>query len=194
MIFLRSKFLKSYFHRIEDCHLHEVDFDTEGFPAIFGSILAEAKGSALDKEGFPTIFGSIMAEAKQAKAETKEDITVAEAKEAMAESKEDIAVDDDNLPNIKPINPNVRSRKLQVTALAKALAKDGLAKGVAPTSKRRLKPKKASKANSLKATMIKRLFDDDPQKADAPKKESSKKASKRVAKRAKVQKKNNAKI
>ena len=52
----------------------------------------------------------------------------------MAEGKEAMQ-DDDSLLSIKPMNPNVRARKLEVNAAAKTLLEDDLAKGIAPTVK-----------------------------------------------------------
>ena len=72
-------------------------------PTIFGSILMNQV--AVDEDGYPTIFGSIL----------KGDCEF-----------EDVNVDsmecDEELPNIQPINPNVRSRKLEVNGVAKAKA------------------------------------------------------------------------
>jgi hypothetical protein len=87
--------------------------------------------AAVDEDGYPTIFV---------------DIIMAEGKEAMR--------DDDSFPNIKPINPNVRARKLEVNAAAQALLEEGLANGVAPPVKKQLKSKQTTKPKTLKSRMM----------------------------------------
>ena len=72
-----------------------------------------------------------MAEGKEAMQDDDSLPSMAESKEAMQ--------DDDSLPSIKPMNPNVKARKLEVNAAAKALLEDDLANGVEPTVKKRLK-------------------------------------------------------
>ena len=87
------------------------------------------------------------------------------------------------MPSIKPINPNVRARKLAVNAAAKALLEDDLAKGVAPTVKKRLKSKQPTKkTKNLKTQMIQQWHqsEEDPQGADASKEPHTKRVSKRA--------------
>ena len=138
-----------------DCKLDtEVDEDEWGYPTIFGSILMNQ--IALDKDGFPTIFGSIL------KGGDESGGVVVEMEDAAMECDED-------LPGIKPINPNVRARKLEVKGVAKAKQDEDVAKGVAPPIKKRLKRKQAVKKKSLKAKMIEQWHPSDPHAAEASK-------------------------
>ena len=125
----------------------EVGVDEDGYPTIFGDIMMSEV--ALDEDGFPTIFSHII----------------------MGESKEcEDVQDDEMLPDIRPINPNVRARKLEVNAAAKAMLEEDLANGVAPTVKKRLKSKQSTKAKTVKAKMIQQLWhqsEEDPQEAKA---------------------------
>ena len=115
---------------VGDCSLDpEVGVDEDGYPTIFDDILMSE--AAVDEDGYPTIFV---------------DIIMAEGKEAMQ--------DDDSFPSIKPININVRARKLEVNAAAQALLEEGLANGVAPPVKKRLKSKQTTKSKTLKSRMI----------------------------------------
>ena len=130
-----------------DCPLDpEVDVGEDGYPAIFGDIIMSEV--AVDEDGYPTIFGDIItAEGKEAMQDDDSLPSMAEGKEAMQ--------DDDSLPSIKPINPNVRARKLEVNAAAKALIEDDVANGVERKDEKRLKRKQPiKKTKNLKATVI----------------------------------------
>ena len=166
----------------------EVVLDEHGWPTLFGDIIMSEV--PVDEYGYPTIFGDIiegmeamqdddslpsMTEGKEAKQDDDSLPSMAEGKEAMH--------DDDSLPSIKPINPNVRARKLAVNAAAKALLEDDLAKGVAPTVKKRLKSKQPTKkTKNLKTQMIQQWHqsEEDPQEADASKEPHTKRVSKRA--------------
>ena len=166
----------------------EVVLDEHGWPTLFGAIIMSEV--SVDEYGYPTIFGDIiegmeamqdddslpsMAEGKEAKQDDDSLASMAEVKEAMH--------DDDSLPSIKPINPNVRARKLAVNAAAKALLEDDLAKGVAPTVKNKLKSKQPTKkTKNLKTQMIQQWHqsEEDPQEADASKEPHTKRVSKRA--------------
>ena len=166
----------------------EVVLDEHGWPTLFGAIIMSEV--SVDEYGYPTIFGDIiegmeamqdddslpsMAEGKEAKQDDDSLASMAEVKEAMH--------DDDSLPSIKPINPNVRARKLAVNAAAKALLEDDLAKGVAPTVKKILKSKQPTKkTKNLKTQMIQQWHqsEEDPQEADASKEPHTKRVSKRA--------------
>ena len=117
-------------------------------PTIFGSILMSQV--AVDEDGYPTIFVSILS---------------GEVEGVDVDSMEC----DEGLPNIQPINPNVRARKLEVNDVAKAKKREDLANGVAPPNKKRSKGKQAIKKKTLKATMIQRWHPDDPHAADSSK-------------------------
>ena len=137
-----------------DCPLDpEVGVDEDGYPTIFGDIIMSE--AAVDEDGYPTIFV---------------DIIMAEGKEAMQ--------DDDRFPSIKPINPNVRARKLEVNAAAQALLEEGLANGVAPPVKKRLKSKQTTKSKTLKSRMIEQWHPS----AEASKEPHTKRVSKAKAK------------
>ena len=166
----------------------EVVLDEHGWPTLFGDIIMSEV--PVDEYGYPTIFGDII-EGMEAMQDDDSLPSMAEGKEAMqdddslpsmAEGKEAMQ-DDDSLPSIKPINPNVRARKLEVNAAAKALLEDDLAKGVAPTVKKRLKSKQPTKkTKNLKAQMIQQWHqsEEDPQEADASKEPHTKRVSKRA--------------
>jgi hypothetical protein len=148
----------------------EVVLDEHGWPTLFGDIIMSEV--PVDEYGYPTIFGDII-EGMEAMQDDDSLPSMAEGKEAMQ--------DDDSLPSIKPINPNVRARKLEVNAAAKALLEDDLAKGVAPTVKKRLKSKQPTKkTKNLKAQMIQQWHqsEEDPQEADASKEPHTKRVSK----------------
>ena len=137
----------------------EVGADEHGWPTLFGDIIMSEV--PVDEYGYPTIFGDIIKgmEAMQdddslpSMAEGKEAMQDDDSLPSMAEGKEAMP-DDDSLPSIKPINPNVRARKLEVNAAAKALEEEDLANGVAPTVKKRLKRKQPAKTKTLRAKMI----------------------------------------
>ena len=151
-----------------DCKLDtEVDVDECGYPTIFGSILMNQ--IALDKDGFPTIFGSIL------KGGDESGGVVVEMEDAAMECDED-------LPGIKPINPNVRARKLEVNGVAKARHEDDLAAGIAPAVKKRLNSKQPVKTKTLKARMLQQWHqsEEDPQAAEASKDPHNKRGSKRA--------------
>ena len=137
-----------------DCPLDpEVAVDENGYPTIVGDII-KGKGAMQDDDNLPS-----MAEAMQ---DDDSLPSMAEGNEAMH--------DDDSVLSIKPINPNVRSRKLEVNAAAKALLEDELANGVARTVRKRLRSKQPTKkTKSLKAKMIQQWHqsEEDPQGADA---------------------------
>jgi len=166
----------------------EVVLDEHGWPTLFGDIIMSEVH--VDEYGYPTIFGDII-EGMEAMQDDDSLPSMAEGKEAMqdddslpsmAEGKEAMQ-DDDSLPSIKPINPNVRARKLEVNAAAKALLEDDLAKGVAPTVKKRLKSKQPTKkTKNLKTQMIQQWHqsEEDPQEADASKEPHTKRVSKRA--------------
>ena len=127
-----------------------IALDENGWPKIFGDIITEAV--SLDANGWPTIFGDIIMQA------------------------DDLPDGDggDDLPEIGAwcaINPNVRSRKLEVNATAQALQEEQKANGVAPTKKKRLQGKQSTKTKSLKARMIEAWHPDEKhqQEAQAPK-------------------------
>ena len=150
----------------------EVVLDEHGWPTLFGDIIMSEV--PVDEYGYPTIFGDII-EGMEAMQDDDSLPSMAEGKEAMQ--------DDDSLPSIKPINPNVRARKLEVNAAAKALLEDDLAKGVAPTVKKRLKSKQPTKkTKNLKTQMIQQWHqsEEDPQEADASKEPHTKRVSKRA--------------
>ena len=73
--------------------------------------MAEGKEAMQDDDGLPN-----MADGKEAMQDDDSLPNMAEGKEAMQ--------DDDSLLSIKPINPHVRARKLEVNAAAKALRED----------------------------------------------------------------------
>ena len=128
----------------DDCKLDpDIVVDECGYPTIFGSILMSQV--AVGEDGYPTIFGSIL----------KGDGEF-----------EGVNVDsmdcDEGLPSIRPINPNVRARKLEVNKVAKAKLEQDVANGVAPSTKKRLKSKQAVKKKTLKATMIQQWHPSDP--------------------------------
>ena len=106
-----------------DCKLDpDIAVDECGFPTIFGSILMNQV--AVDEDGWPTIFGSILNGDGEF-----EGMNV------------DSMENDEEWPSIQPINPNVRARKLEVNAAAKAKLEKDVANGVAPPIKKRLKTK-----------------------------------------------------
>jgi hypothetical protein len=120
----------------------EVVLNEHGWPTLFGDIIMSEV--PVDEYGYPTIFGDIieglesmqdddsLASMTEGKAAMQDDDSLP----SMAEGK-DAMQDDDSLPSIKPINPNVRARKLEVNAAAKTLLEDDLAKGIAPTVKKK---------------------------------------------------------
>ena len=119
-----------------DCKLDpDIAVDECGFPTIFGSILMSQV--AVDEDGWPTIFGSILNGDGEF-----EGVNV------------DSMECDQGLPSIQRINPNVRSRKLEVIAAAKAKLEKDVANGVAPPIKKRLKTKQPAQKKCLKAKMI----------------------------------------
>ena len=166
----------------------EVVLDEHGWPTLFGDIIMSEV--PVDEYGYPTIFGDIiegmesmqdddslasMAEGKAAMQDDDSLPSMAEGKEAMQ--------DDDSLPSIKPIKPNVRARKIEVNAAAKALLEDDLAKGVAPTVKKQLKSKQPTKkTTNLKTQMIQQWHqsEEDTQEADASKEPHTKRVPKRA--------------
>ena len=119
-----------------DCKLDpDIAVDECGFPTIFGSILMSQV--AVDEDGWPTIFGSILNGDGEF-----EGVNV------------DSMECDQGLPSIQPINPNVRARKLEVHAAAKAKLEKDVANGVAPPIKKRLTTKQPAQKKCLKAKMI----------------------------------------
>ena len=110
----------------------EVVLDDQGWPTIFSDI--NMAGVAVDDDGYPTIFGDLI-EGMQAIQEdevatagaTAAGSAAGAAAAAAAGSDGAVAASavaaagaaEDNLPSIRPINPNVRARKLQVNAVAK---------------------------------------------------------------------------
>ena len=107
-----------------DCKLDpDIAEDECGYPTIFGSILMNQV--AVDEDGWPTIFGSILNGDGEF-----EGVNV------------DSMECDEDLPSIQLINPNVRSRKLEVKRVAKAKLAEDVANGVAPPIKKRLKAKR----------------------------------------------------
>ena len=146
--------------------------DEHGWPTLFGDIIMSEV--FVDEYGYPTIFGDII-EGMEAMQDDDSLPSMVEGKEAMQ--------DDDSLPSIKPIDPNVRARKLAVNAAAKALQEDDLANGVAPTVKKGLKSKQPTKKRqNLKPKMIQQWHqsEDDRQEADASKEPHTKRVSKRA--------------
>ena len=98
----------------------------------------------LDGYGYPCIFGDIL---KGMEAQQDDD--------SMAEGKDEPSQYDDSLPSIKPINPNVRARKLEVNAAAKALLEDDLANGVARDPQKRVRGKQPpQKTINFKAKVV----------------------------------------
>ena len=134
-------------------------------------------GVAVDDEGYPTIFGELI-EGMQALQEDEvasgsaAGAAAAAAAGAVAPSVVAAAgAAEDTLPDIRPINPNVRARKLQVNAAAKQMVADNAAQGIAPTKHKKLKNKQPKKTN-LKAQKIAQW---DPQgKAKAKEDENAK--------------------
>ena len=76
---------------------------------------------------------------------------------------------DEELRGIKAINPNVRSRKLEVNEVAKAKQEEAKANGVAPPIKKRLSTKQPVKKGTLKAKKINEWYAGDPHAAEASK-------------------------
>ena len=103
-----------------------VPVDSEGYPTIFGELLLMEDGVAVDEEGYPTIFGELL-EGMQALQEDEVASGSAAGAAAAAAAAGAVAPSvvaaagaaEDTLPDIRPINPNVRARKLQVNAAAK---------------------------------------------------------------------------
>jgi precorrin-4 methylase len=107
-----------------------VAVDDEGYPTIFGELIEgmqalQEDGVAVDDEGYPTIFGELL-EGMQALQEDEVASGSAAGAAAAAAAAGAVAPSvvaaagaaEDTLPNIRPINPNVRARKLQVNAVA----------------------------------------------------------------------------
>ena len=91
----------------------------------------------MDENGWPTIFGSII------NGDGEFDGVNVDSMEC-----------DQGLPSLQPINPNVRARKLEVIAAAKAKLEQDVANGVAPPIKKSLKTKQPAQKKCLKAKMI----------------------------------------
>ena len=121
----------------------EVVLDDQGWPTFFSDI--NMAGVAVDDDGYPTIFGDLI-EGMQAIQEDEVATAGATAAGSAAGAAAAAAAGavaaavvaaagaaEDNLPSIRPINPNVRARKLQVNAVAKNLVEENAAKGIAPT-------------------------------------------------------------
>jgi hypothetical protein len=113
----------------QDINMAGVAVDDEGYPTIFGELIEgmqalQEDGVAVDDEGYPTIFGELL-EGMQALQEEEvasgsaAGAAAAAAAGAVAPSVVAAAgAAEDTLPDIRPINPNVRARKLQVNAAA----------------------------------------------------------------------------
>jgi hypothetical protein len=166
----------------QDINMAGVAVDDEGYPTIFGELIEgmqalQEDGVAVDDEGYPTIFGELL-EGMQALQEDEvasgsaAGAAAAAAAGAVAPSVVAAAgAAEDTLPDIRPINPNVRARKLQVNAAAKQMVADNAAQGIAPTKHKKLKNKQPKKTN-LKAQKIAQW---DPQgKAKAKEDENAK--------------------
>jgi hypothetical protein len=82
-------------------------------------------GVAVDDDGYPTIFGDLIEGMQALQEDEVASGSAAGAAAAAAAGAVAAAVvaaagaAEDNLPSIRPINPNVRARKLQVNAVAK---------------------------------------------------------------------------
>ena len=121
----------------------DVDLDQDGYPTIFDSILRSHV--ALDEDGYPTMFGSIL----------------------KGDSMDSMEECDQCWPDIEPINPNIRSRKVQVNEVAKAKKAEAVANGVQPQIQKRLKRKQAVKQTTFKARMIQQMYPSDQPKEAA---------------------------
>ena len=101
----------------------EIDLDDQGWPTFFSDI--NMAGVAVDDDGYPTIFGDLIEGMQALQEDEVASGSAAGAAAAAAAGAVAAAVvaaagaADDNLPSIRPINPNVRARKLQVNAVAK---------------------------------------------------------------------------
>ena len=98
---------------------HQLEFDENGYPCISNHFLRSRGAECAiqsDANGFPIISNRFMsshaADTRSAKEEAAEKQT----------TKDDMLVN----PALAPINPNVRARKLQNLAVAKARAEVGL--------------------------------------------------------------------
>jgi hypothetical protein len=101
----------------------EIDLDDQGWPTFFSDITMA--GVAVDDDGYPTIFGDLIEGMQALQEDEVASGSAAGAAAAAAAGAVAAAVvaaagaAEDNLPSIRPINPNVRARKLQVNAVAK---------------------------------------------------------------------------
>ena len=168
-----------------DCKLDpDIAVDECGYPTMFGSILMSQV--AVDEDGYPTIFGSII------KGDGEFEGVIVDSMECDGVQ----ALDDESLQSIQPINPNVRSRKLEVNGVAKAKLEEDVANGVVPPVKKKLKGKQPSKAKTLKAKMIQQWHPSDPHAAEASKGQHTKakgKAKPKAVSKAKAKPKTKAK-
>ena len=82
----------------------------------------------LDEHGWSTLFGDIL-QGLQAMQDDNSSPSMVAGNE--------VVLGDYSLPTIKPINPNVKARKLEVTAAAKASLEDDLENGIAPTVRKK---------------------------------------------------------
>ena len=112
---------------------HQLEFDEHGYPCIFNHFLCSHGADCAtqsDANGFPLICKRFMSS------------HAADTRSAKEEAAEKHTTKDDLLVNsaLAPINPNVRARKFQNLAVAKARAEAGLEN----TAKQRLKGKNTS--------------------------------------------------
>ena len=93
-----------------DINMAGVAVDDDGYPTIFGDLIEGMQAVQEDEVATAgaTASGSAAGAAAAAAAGAVAAAVVAAAGAA-----------EDNLPSIRPINPNVRARKLQVNAVAK---------------------------------------------------------------------------
>ena len=159
----------------------EIEIDEDGFPAIFAQIINDYQTDVVGgKNG--TESAAVSADTNAAAAGSA-DTNAAAAAAAAA-----VADVDADLPPIQPINPNVRSRKLEVQGVAQAIIEEELENGLTPAPKKRLNQKTKQNKSSRKALMIRQMFgqycEDDEEAAKKQKAGKNSKKAKEAAKKA----------